>query len=63
MPKLKKVVELDYSKNSFRVLTKAIEIAKEVKDWIRSILGIHTCLTEIGDVKTIAWDLIIKIYP
>jgi len=55
LPKFKKIlVALDGSKNSFRALTKAIEIAKETKASITSISVVQTYRTEMGVVKTIA---------
>ncbi len=61
MPKFKKIlVALDGSKNSFRALTKAIEIAKETKASITSISVIQTYKTEMGVVKTIAGNAISK---
>ena len=54
------LVALDGSKNSFRALTKAIEIAKETKASITSISVIQTYRTEMGVVKTIAGNALSK---
>ena len=61
MPKSKKIlVALDGSKNSFRALTKAIEIAKETGASITSISVIQTFRTEMGIVKTIVGNQVSK---
>ena len=63
MSKFKKIlVALDGSKNSFRALAKAIEIAKETKASITSISVIQTYRTEMGVVKTFAGNAISKNY-
>lgn len=61
MSKFKKIlVALDGSKNSFRALTKAIEIAKQTKATITCISVIQTYRTEMGIVKTMAGEALSK---
>lgn len=58
MPIFKKIlVPLDGSKNSFRALTRAIDLAKQTKATIACILVIQTYRTEMGVVKTVVGEV------
>ena len=56
------LVPLDGSKNSFRALARAIDLAKQTQASITCLLVIQTYRTEMGLVKTVTGEIMSRNY-